>query len=201
MSAFRKEPHRGTNHGHSCRPSRTPALSVPLVPCGRSVRQLPRRPLPVFKMYNKTPCSLVSTASLQLRPRLPGVPVVLCVSARSHVTEWDVVNVSAAHRMRLFGPAYRLVGSAADAEDMAQEALLRRRGSDRTVIEVSGVRAQEARRPGTAALMLLTITLAGRTRISTGAHCPRCPRTVPGYGAAALPVRRPVTGPAGVWPG
>ncbi|BBC38049.1 hypothetical protein SGFS_093430 [Streptomyces graminofaciens] len=39
------------------------------------------------------------------------------------------------HRPRLFGLAYRLLGSAADAEDAVQDAYLRFSGADRTVID------------------------------------------------------------------
>ncbi|MEI5521817.1 RNA polymerase sigma-70 factor [Streptomyces brasiliscabiei] len=40
-----------------------------------------------------------------------------------------------AHRPRLFGLAYRMLGSAADAEDAVQDVYLRFSGADRTVIE------------------------------------------------------------------
>ncbi|WP_327749172.1 sigma factor [Streptomyces europaeiscabiei] len=43
-----------------------------------------------------------------------------------------------AHRPRLFGLAYRLLGSAADAEDAVQDTYLRFGGADRTVIEQPG---------------------------------------------------------------
>ncbi|WP_327723540.1 RNA polymerase sigma-70 factor [Streptomyces europaeiscabiei] len=43
-----------------------------------------------------------------------------------------------AHRPRLFGLAYRLLGSAADAEDTVQDTYLRFSGADRTVIEQPG---------------------------------------------------------------
>lgn len=44
----------------------------------------------------------------------------------------------AAHRARLFGLAYRLLGSATDAEDILQEAFLRWSGADRAMIAASG---------------------------------------------------------------
>lgn len=42
------------------------------------------------------------------------------------------------HRPRLFGLAYRLLGSADEAEDTVQDAYLRFSGADRDVIEYPG---------------------------------------------------------------
>lgn len=42
------------------------------------------------------------------------------------------------HRARLFGLAYRMLGSAEEAEDTVQDAYLRFSGADRTAIEVPG---------------------------------------------------------------
>ncbi|WP_338596544.1 RNA polymerase sigma-70 factor [Saccharopolyspora sp. SCSIO 74807] len=50
----------------------------------------------------------------------------------------DPVAEFSAHRARLFGLAYRLLGSAADAEDIVQEAFLRWSGADRAVIAAPG---------------------------------------------------------------
>lgn len=54
------------------------------------------------------------------------------------MSEDDPVAEFAAHRARLFGLAYRLLGSAADAEDIVQEAFLRWSGADRAVIAAPG---------------------------------------------------------------
>lgn len=60
-----------------------------------------------------------------------------------------------AHRPRLFAVAYRMLGSAADAEDVVQEAFLRWSGADRTVIE----------KP--AAWLTRTVTNLCRTRLTS----------------------------------
>lgn len=52
--------------------------------------------------------------------------------------ESELVAEFTTHRARLFGLAYRLLGTAADAEDMVQEAYLRWSGVDRAVIESPG---------------------------------------------------------------
>lgn len=52
--------------------------------------------------------------------------------------ERELVAEFTAHRARLFGLAYRLLGSASDAEDMLQEAFLRWSGADRTAIGSPG---------------------------------------------------------------
>lgn len=54
------------------------------------------------------------------------------------MSEWELVAEFTAHRARLFGLAYRLLGSAADAEDIVQEAFLRWSGTDRAVIDSPG---------------------------------------------------------------
>jgi RNA polymerase sigma-70 factor (ECF subfamily) len=48
------------------------------------------------------------------------------------------VDVFERERGRLFGLAYRMVGSATEAEDVVQDAFLRWHGADRAVIEVPG---------------------------------------------------------------
>jgi RNA polymerase sigma-70 factor (TIGR02957 family) len=49
--------------------------------------------------------------------------------------EWDPVVEFAAQRPRLFGVAYRLLGSASDAEDMVQDTFLRWSAADHATIE------------------------------------------------------------------
>lgn len=51
---------------------------------------------------------------------------------------WDSVAEFAAHRSRLFGLAYRLLGSAADAEDIVQDAYLRWSGVDHQAVDAPG---------------------------------------------------------------
>lgn len=47
----------------------------------------------------------------------------------------DAVSVFTASRPRLFGIAYRMLGSASEAEDIVQDAWLRWQGTDRSVVE------------------------------------------------------------------
>ncbi|WP_369239557.1 RNA polymerase sigma-70 factor [Streptomyces sp. R21] len=54
------------------------------------------------------------------------------------MTEPETTDVFESHRGRLFGLAYRMLGSAADAEDMVQDAYLRFRGADLADIERPG---------------------------------------------------------------
>ena len=50
------------------------------------------------------------------------------------MTPDDGVSVFESVRPRLFGIAYRMLGSAAEAEDIVQDAWLRWQGTDRTVV-------------------------------------------------------------------
>ena len=54
------------------------------------------------------------------------------------MTETETTDVFESHRGRLFGLAYRMLGSAADAEDVVQDAYLRFRGADLADIERPG---------------------------------------------------------------
>ena len=47
----------------------------------------------------------------------------------------DALAVFSDVRPRLFGIAYRMLGSATEAEDIVQEAWLRWQGTDRTVVQ------------------------------------------------------------------
>ncbi|QAY72561.1 RNA polymerase sigma-70 factor [Agromyces protaetiae] len=54
--------------------------------------------------------------------------------ANQHANLDDAVAVFGAVRPRLFGIAYRMLGTAADAEDIVQETWVRWQGTDRTVV-------------------------------------------------------------------
>lgn len=54
------------------------------------------------------------------------------------MTPDDAAEVFAAHRSRLFGLAYRMLGSAAEAEDVLQEAHVRWQAAEHAVIEAPG---------------------------------------------------------------
>lgn len=54
------------------------------------------------------------------------------------MAESELVAEFTAHRARLFGLSYRLLGSASDSEDIVQEAFLRWSGADRTAIRSPG---------------------------------------------------------------
>ena len=61
----------------------------------------------------------------------------------------DALAVFSDVRPRLFGIAYRMLGSATEAEDIVQETWLRWQGTDRTVVqEPAGVPGHDDHAPG-----------------------------------------------------
>ena len=72
-----------------------------------------------------------------LNPANPAFPARVIVSKISRVQATvndDGVSVFESVRPRLFGIAYRMLGSAAEAEDIVQDAWLRWQGTDRTAV-------------------------------------------------------------------
>src|ERR1700742_3346030 len=84
----------------------------------------------------------------------------------------DGLSAFAAVRPRLFGIAYRMLGSAADAEDIVQDAWVRWQTADR-----SGVRDAVAFLVTTATRLAINVTQSARSRRETDG-APWLPETV-----------------------
>jgi hypothetical protein len=93
--------------------------------------------LPIWLVFWSPPSSLTNTVCRQAYIQGPDFPNRLIVSTMPRMQMMasdDGVSVFESVRPRLFGIAYRMLGSAAEAEDIVQDAWLRWQGTDRSAV-------------------------------------------------------------------
>src|ERR1043165_7675338 len=83
------------------------------------------------------PCNINTIFNVRSRLRLNirSIRIVVISSAVETLTSDDGLSAFESVRPRLFGIAYRMLGSAAEAEDILQDVWLRWQGTDRSVVQ------------------------------------------------------------------